>query len=139
MAGTAVTASALALGLGLAACGKSSDSAGAGSGSAAAPAAADPIVDAWKTAQLAPSALTPASVAFGKDCRSGTIEGLDLLLCRYPSPTDAKGAESAGYTWVGSSTGASQAHGASLVVLADRRKVDPSGRTINRLMKLAPK
>jgi hypothetical protein len=29
--------------------------------------------------------------------------------------------------------------GAPLIVLADRRKVDPSGRTIHRMMKLAPK
>ncbi len=99
----------------------------------------DRIVDAWKDAKLTPSALTPAQVAFGKDCQSGTVEGLDVLLCDYASPAEAKAAEDQGLTWVGSATGSSQAHASTLVVIADRRKTDPSGRTINRLMKLAPK
>ncbi len=99
----------------------------------------DRIVDAWKDAKLTPSALTPAEVAFGKDCQSGTVEGLDVLLCDYASPAEAKAAEDQGLTWVGSATGSSQAHASTLVVIADRRKTDPSGRTINRLMKLAPK
>jgi hypothetical protein len=60
-------------------------------------------------------------------------------LCNFASPAEAKAAEDQGLTWVGGVTGTSQAHGAALVVLADRRKTDPSGRTINRLMKLAPK
>jgi hypothetical protein len=33
----------------------------------------------------------------------------------------------------------SQAKGAALIAAADRRKSDPSGRTINKLSKLAPK
>ena len=99
----------------------------------------DAIVDAWKDAKLTPSALTPAQVAFGKDCQSGTVDGLDVLLCDYPSPAEAKAAEDQGLTWVGQATGASQAHGATLVVIADRKKTDPSGRTINRMLKLAPK
>jgi len=32
-----------------------------------------------------------------------------------------------------------QSRNAVLVAAADRRKADPSGRTINQLMKLAPK
>lgn len=99
----------------------------------------DAVLDAWKGEKLAPSALTAANVAFGKDCQSGTIEGLDVLLCSFPTPAEAKAAEEPGLAWVGAATGASQAHGAALIVLADRKKADPSGRTINRLMKLAPK
>lgn len=121
----------------VAGCGKADDAKPAGAAAGSAP--ADPVIEAWKTAKLSPSALTPATVAFGKDCQSGTIEGLDLLLCHFATPAEAKAAEDQGYAWVGQATGASQAHGPALVVLADRRKVDPSGRTINRLMKLAPK
>ncbi|HEY0991866.1 MAG TPA: hypothetical protein VGD80_32670, partial [Kofleriaceae bacterium] len=77
--------------------------------------------------------------AFGKDCQSGTIEGIDVLLCNFGSADEARAAEDGGLAWVGQATGASQAHGAALVVLADRKKADPNGRTINRLMKLAPK
>jgi hypothetical protein len=99
----------------------------------------DAIVEAWKDAKLSPSALTPAQVAFGKDCQSGTVENLDVMLCDYPSPAEAKAAEDQGLTWIGEATGASQAHGPTLVLIADRRKADPSGRTINRMLKLAPK
>lgn len=99
----------------------------------------DAVVEAWKSAQLTPSPLTPATVAFGKDCQTGTVESVEVLLCNFASPAEAKAAEDPGLTWVGQATGASQAHGAALVVLADRRKADPNGKTINRLMKLAPK
>jgi hypothetical protein len=127
--------------LALAACGKGGDGKG-GDGDKPATGATGPrdtVIDAWKTAKITLSALTPATVAFGKDCQSGTIEGLDVLLCSFASPAEAKAAEEPGNTWVGDATGSSQAHGAALIVLADRRKADPSGRTINRLMKLAPK
>jgi hypothetical protein len=136
---TAFVRLGLGLGLGLAvvACSKSGDSdkaSGSGSGGAR-----DAVVAAWKDAKLMPSPLTPATVTFGKDCQSGTVEGVDVLLCNFASAAEAKAAEDQGLTWVGQATGAAQAHGAALVVLADRRKTDPSGRTINRLMKLAPK
>ena len=121
--------------LGLA-CSKSGEFDKAAGGSAG---ARDAVVAAWKDAKLTPSALTPATVAFGKDCQSGTVEGIDVLLCNFGSAAEAKAAEDPALTWIGQATGVSQAHGAALVVLADRRKTDPSGRTINRLMKLAPK
>jgi hypothetical protein len=116
--------------LALAACSKSADK-------PATP--GDAVLAAWKAEKLVPSALAPASVAFAKDCQSGTIENLDVLMCNFATPAEAKAAEAQGNTWVGSVTGASQAHGAALVVLADRKKADPNGRTINKLMKLAPK
>lgn len=118
--------------LALVACSKDGGKAGGGS-------RRDAVIEAWKAAKLTPSALTPATVSFGKDCQSGTIEGLDVLLCNFASAAEAKAVEDPGLTWIGEATGASQAHGALLIVLADRRKADPSGRTINRLMKLAPK
>ncbi|HEU4726439.1 MAG TPA: hypothetical protein VFT22_01060 [Kofleriaceae bacterium] len=114
---------------------------GSKSGSSDKPASGprDAVIEAWKAAKLTPSALSPAAVAFGKDCQTGTIEGVDVLLCNFATPAEAKAAEDQGLTWVGQATGTSQAHGSALVVLADRRKSDPSGRAINRLMKLAPK
>ena len=120
--------------LALGACGKAGD--GDKPGAAASP--RDAVVDAWKAAKLAPSALVPASVTFGKDCQAGTVGTIEVLLCSFPTPAEAKAAEDAALTWVGAATGASRAHGSVLVVLADRKKSDPSGRTINQLMKLAP-
>lgn len=116
----------------LAACGKGGDAAKAGGPREA-------VLEAWKADKLAPSPLTAATVAFAKDCQTGTVENLDVLLCSFASPAEAKAAEDPGLTWIGSATGASQAHGAALIVVADRKKADPNGRMINRLMKLAPK
>jgi hypothetical protein len=130
-----MTMRTMVLMLALVACSKSSESdkpAGGASGR-------DAVIEAWKAAKLTPSAMTPATVTFAKDCQSGTVEGVDVLLCNFAAAAEAKAAEDPGLTWIGQATGASQAHGAALVVLADRRKTDPSGRTINRLMKLAPK
>ena len=98
----------------------------------------DAVIAAWKADKLTPSAMTPAKVAFGVDCQSGTVESLDALVCSFGSPAEAKAAEDQGLSWIGSVTGASQAHGSALIVVADRKKADPSGRMINRLMKLAP-
>jgi hypothetical protein len=111
-----------------AACGNSDKSASA----------RDAIVAAWKGDKLAPPALTAATVAFGKDCQGGTVEGVEVLLCNFPTAADAKAAEDAGLAWVGQATGASQARGTALLVIADRKKADPNGRMINRLLKLAP-
>jgi hypothetical protein len=98
----------------------------------------DAVVAAWKADKLTPSAMAPAKVAFGADCQSGTVESLDVLVCSFAAPAEAKAAEDQGLAWIGSVTGASQAHGSALIVVADRKKADPNGRMINRLMKLAP-
>jgi hypothetical protein len=118
-----------------AACGKSSEPSGAGSAAPATP--RDAVVAAWKADKLAPQ-LAAAQVSVGKDCQAGAVEQLDVLVCNFATPAEAKAAEAAGNAWVGAATGASQAHGAALIVIADRKKADPNGRTINRLMKLAP-
>lgn len=129
----------------LAACGKSDGAGAAGTGIGSSTLAAatagprDAVIEAWKKGGLTPSPLTPASVAVGTDCQSGTVGALDVLLCVYPSKDEAKKAEDAGLGWVGEATGAAQAAGPVLVVVADRRKGDPSGRTINQIMKLAPR
>jgi hypothetical protein len=126
-----------ALALTFAACGKSGDSDKAAGSGGSSP--RDAVIAAWKADKLTPSALTAATVAFGKDCQGGTVEGIDVLVCNFGSAADAKAAEDQGLTWVGAVTGASQARGTALIVLADRRKADPGGKTINRLLKLAPK
>jgi len=101
--------------------------------------ARDAVVEAWKKAGLQPSAMTVATVAFGKDCQSGTVNNVDVIVCQYASVDEAKAAEKSGLEWVGATTGAAWASGSVVVAVADRRKADPSGRTINQLMKLAPK
>lgn len=121
---------AAVLALGLAACGSDAPTGAA---------ARDAAVAAWKAGSLQVSALTAATVPIGKDCQSGTVGAIDVVVCVFPTPAEAKAAEDAGLAWVGETTGAAQARGTLLIAAADRRKSDPSGRTINQLMKLAPK
>src|SRR6476659_388701 len=56
----------------------------------------DAVIAAWKADKLTPSAMTPAKVAFGVDCQSGTVESLDALVCSFGSPAEAKAAEDQG-------------------------------------------
>ncbi len=97
------------------------------------------LVDAWKKGGLTLSALQPAKASFGTDCKAGTVGAIDVLVCVYPSAKEAKAAEDAALTWVGDTTGAAQAHGSMVIAVADRKKSDPNGKTINQLLKLAPK
>ena len=110
-----------------------------GGGAAGGAGARDDAIAAWKKGGLSPSPFTAATVTVGKDCQTGTVGAIDVLLCVYPTADEAKKAEEAGLAWVGDTTGAAQASGTTLIAISDRRKSDPSGRTINQLMKLAPK
>lgn len=98
----------------------------------------DKVLAAWKAGGLAPSAFTSAQTPVGSDCAEGMVSGLDVLICVFHSATEAQTAEDKGLDWVGSNTGSSQAKGMTLIAVADRKKADPSGKTINQLMKLAP-
>lgn len=99
------------------------------------------LVEAWKKGGLAVSALAPEKVAFGTDCRKGTVGAIEVLVCQYASADEAKQQADAGNAWIAENmfAGSSQAHGPLLIVAADRQKSDPSGKTIQKLMALAPK
>lgn len=103
------------------------------------PSSRDGVIAAWKKGGLEPSAFTPAKTDVGKDCATGTINKLDVLVCTYPTAQDAKAAEDAGLQWVGDTTGASRAQGETLIVVADRHKADPNGKTINQIVTLPAK
>ncbi|HUJ58436.1 MAG TPA: hypothetical protein VLX92_08085 [Kofleriaceae bacterium] len=118
----------------IAACGKSGGGSGSGS-SAGSP--RDALIAAWKANGLDASAFTAASTPVGKDCATGTVSKLDVLVCAFDSPDAAQKAADAGLQWVGDTTGGSQAHGTFVIAVADRHKVDPSGKTINQIFKLA--
>jgi hypothetical protein len=96
----------------------------------------DAVLESWRKGGLAPSAFTAAKVDFAKDCQSGTVNGVDVLLCEFPSDAEARTAEDQGLAWVGETTGIARAAGKILIAAADRRKADPSGRTLNQLTKL---
>jgi hypothetical protein len=114
----------------LAACSKDGGGGGASSGR-------DGLVDTWKKGGLTVSPFTAAKTQVGDDCQSGTVNGVDVLVCSFKSEADAKTAEPKGLQWVGDTTGVAQARGSLVIAIADRRKADPSGRTMNQMMKLA--
>jgi hypothetical protein len=103
------------------------------------PTSRDGVIDAWKKGGLQPSAFTDAKTDIGKDCASGTVNKLDVVLCTFGSDKDAKAAEDAGLKWVGDTTGASRAQGDVLIVVADRKKADPNGKVINQIVTLPAK
>jgi hypothetical protein len=103
------------------------------------PSSKDGVIEAWKKGGLEPSAFVDAKTDIGKSCSSGTVNKVDVLLCTFSSEKEAKEAEDKGLQWVGDNTGASQAQGEILIVAADRKKADPSGKTINQLLTLPAK
>jgi hypothetical protein len=107
---------------------------GKGGGKAAAPSGRDAVVAAWQKAGLTVSAMTAdKSGAVGDDCTTGTVSGVDVVLCSFASPADAKAAEARGYAWVGLATGTAVVQANLVVAVADRRTADPTGRTINTI------
>lgn len=114
-------------------CGKSEDKADPGAPGGG-NTARDALIETWKKAGLTASGMTAASVAFGKDCQAGTVNKVDVLICVYPSDAEAKAAEKPSLAWV-TGTGASWSTGTVVVAVADRHKAEPSGKTINQLMK----
>lgn len=110
-------------------------------GNAAAPAgtgARDDVIAMWKKGGLDVSAFAAATTNVGKDCASGTVSKVEVLICNFPTPDAAKQAADAGLQWVGDTTGSSQARGTLVIIAADRTKADLNGRTINQIFKLVP-
>ena len=96
----------------------------------------DDVLAAWKAAGETPGEFKDAGAKLaGGECRAGRVSGLDATLCRFDSAEKARAAEEAGYALVGSAVGTSVAAGRLVLVLADPRKEDPSGRRINALAK----
>jgi len=103
------------------------------------PTSRDGVIEAWKKGGLDPSAFKETKADVGKDCASGTVNKLDVLVCTFANEKEAKQAEDNGLAWVGDSTGVSKAQGEILIVVADRKKVDPNGKTMNQIITLPAK
>ena len=97
------------------------------------------VVDAWKKGGLETAPLTAAKTDVGSDCAAGTVSKLDVLVCTFKTEKEAKDAEDKGLQWVGDNTGASKAQGEMLIVVADRKNVDPHGKVINQVITLPAK
>lgn len=94
------------------------------------------LLDGWSKASLTVSAFTAdKSGAVGASCQSGTVSGVDVVVCAFPSDAEAKAAQAKGLEWVGAATGTSLVSGKFVLAVVDRRAADPTGRTINAITK----
>ena len=90
----------------------------------------------WSKAGMAPGTFGPTKVSVGGGrCRGGNINGLDATLCEFDDVAAAKRAEAAGLAEIRGVTGLALAEGKLLLVLADPKQTDPSGRSMNELAK----
>jgi hypothetical protein len=70
-----------------------------------------------------------------KECVEGEIEGLDILLCRFEDEKAAKNAEARLLRFTGKAlSGAVRYKDSTAMVVADNKKTDIKGKTINRLL-----
>jgi hypothetical protein len=105
--------------------------------SAAAP-ADDALVAAWRKAGLEVSPLTDVDVApyAATKCRGGTVSGVDVIVCNYDTGEDAAAAQDPTLALLeksGARTASAIPRGKSLLIVSDKRKADPSGRTIQAI------
>ena len=99
----------------------------------------DGVIVAWKKGGLDPSDLKETKSNIGKDCATGTVNKLDVLVCTFANEKEAKAAEDSGLEWVGDNTGVSKAQGELLIVVADRKKADPTGKVMSQVIGLPAK
>ena len=96
----------------------------------------DDVLEAWKAAGESPSGFSDVGEKLpGGKCQAGKVSGLDATVCTFDSAEKAQQAEEAGWKLVGNAVGSSVASGKLVLVIADPRKEDPSGRRINTLLK----
>lgn len=94
-------------------------------------------VSAWKSAGLSPTKLkrTKKNALDAKACHTGKVSGIYVELCDYANADAAEKAKKLGLKAVGAHTGVAISRGAWLLVAIDKDKVDPSGRTMNKVAK----
>ena len=104
--------------------------------SKSAPSGKEHLVTAWQKAGLTVSSLTQdKSGTIGTDCATGTVNKVDVAVCTFKTPGEAKAAEAKGWQWIGANTGTALTQGPLVLAVADRANADPSGRTINTISK----
>ncbi|HUQ07754.1 MAG TPA: hypothetical protein VM261_34910 [Kofleriaceae bacterium] len=98
----------------------------------------DALIAAWKKAGLEVSPFTDADAApySAQSCRAGTVGGVDVVVCSYDTGEDASAAQDPALALLeksGATTASALARGKKLLVVTDKRKADPTGRSINAI------
>ena len=70
----------------------------------------------------------------GGKCSAGTVAGMSATICEFASAEEAGKAQESGWELLGGAVGSSVAAGKILLVIADPKKEDPSGRRLNELI-----
>ena len=95
------------------------------------------VISAWQRAGLEPTAFEPVDAkALGGTCRAGKVKGIETTVCEFPDAAAAKRAEVTALAQVGEATGAAIAQGRVLLVVADRARTDPNGKSIKEIAKV---
>ena len=67
-------------------------------------------------------------------CAAGLLDGVETIVCEYPSPTAEALGKRAGEDWIAqATTGAVLTNGNTLLAVADRAHADPHGKTIHKI------
>jgi hypothetical protein len=79
---------------------------------------------------------TDAAALGAKRCQSGTIDGIQALLCEYGGKDAATQGLAAAQTWLADApTGLALQHEIVVLALADRSGADPSGKSLDAISK----
>ncbi len=100
-----------------------------------APATQDGVFKNWKEAGLEVGAFaqTDSAPYGGGSCQAGQVAGLDVTLCQHAEPKQADAVKEQALKKVGNATGYALSQGKWVLVVADRKKVDRNGKSMNRL------
>ncbi len=104
----------------------------------------DEVLNAWRNAGLAPEGFArvdpaPDSAAY---CEHGQVRGVDTLVCEYASEEAlTRGTQQVKEVWarVDAHTGAILRAKRTTMVVVDRERREPSGKTINQMAKVFEK
>ncbi len=94
------------------------------------------VSDAFASAGLKPDQFKPTDPSrwSAQKCVSGTVDGVDTVVCEYGSPDALALGKKAGEQWAAGATTASVlSNGRSLLAVADRAHTDPNGKTIHKI------
>jgi hypothetical protein len=84
--------------------------------------------------KLDPFVPTDAGRFSATRCLSGRIEGVDAILCEYGSAEAAQLGKKSGELWIGEAvTGTALLRDRTMLVLADRSRADPNGKSILKI------
>ncbi|HYO67293.1 MAG TPA: hypothetical protein VEU33_14550 [Archangium sp.] len=102
---------------------------------AACSAGPEDVIEAWKKAGQSTGEFKDVGEKLpGGKCVTGRVAGLDATLCEFKEAEQARRAEDSGWELVGNAVGSAIVSGKVLLVSADPRTEDPSGRRLNDLI-----